>query len=76
MLRLLRIVSALIATAIGLFAIITNKIEWLPFMNLFLGAMFAFSGMSEWLEKKKGIALFSMILSGFALLSALYFLIK
>lgn len=54
LLRLLRIVSALIATAIGLFAIITNKLEWLPFMNLFLGAMFAFSGCPNGLRRKKG----------------------
>ncbi|WP_234396873.1 DUF3953 domain-containing protein [Bacillus massiliglaciei] len=72
MLVIVRTVFGLIASALAIYALLTESFEVLPIMILFLGAMFMVMGISELQEKGKAAAYPIFLISGFSLFISIY----
>lgn len=69
--RKLRIIFGIIAAILAFYGLITNQLEVMPFMYLFLGLMFLVMGITEYKDNKKIAAYIIFILAGFNLLGSM-----
>ena len=72
MLKILKIVFGLIASAFAIYSIITKEFAVLSPMIFFLGAMTLVVGLSELQEKRKSSAYAFFLVSGFAIFVSIF----
>ncbi|MGG3889733.1 DUF3953 domain-containing protein [Metabacillus fastidiosus] len=74
MLKVLRIVFAIIASFLGIYFVITNNPIIIKYLIFLVGMTFLLTGISELRENKKSLAYFSFILSGSSILVSVFYL--
>lgn len=72
MLKMLRIVFAIISFILATYAITSHNFAVLPFMLFSLGIMFLFMGVSELQEKRKANAYTSFTVSALEIFISIY----
>jgi hypothetical protein len=68
----LRILFAVISSALAIYALITDRFEVMPFMFFFLAIMMLVMGMSELQENRKSSAITLFLVFGFNLYVSVY----
>jgi hypothetical membrane protein len=72
LLKVLRVIFALIAVGLAVYALITNNYELSSYMLFFLGAMMLVMGISELKVKRKKNAIISLLASTFVIFVSIY----
>jgi hypothetical membrane protein len=72
LLKVLRVIFALIAVGLAVYALITNNHELSSYMLFFLGAMMLVMGISELKVKRKKNAIISLLASAFVIFVSIY----
>jgi hypothetical membrane protein len=72
LLKVLRVIFALIAVGLAVYALITNNYELSSYMLFFLGAMMLVMGISELKVKRKKNAIISLLASAFVIFVSIY----
>lgn len=72
MLKILRIISSVIAFALAGYSLITKNFEFMPYMLLFLGLSVLVTGVLELKAKRKTSAIISFLAVAFAFFVVIY----
>ncbi|MFF3100199.1 DUF3953 domain-containing protein [Viridibacillus arvi] len=72
MLKILRIISLVIAFALAGYSLITKDFEFMPYMLLFLSVSSLVTGLLELKAKRKTSAIISILAAAFGFFVAIY----